>query len=344
MAERTHTDGSQGTPEPTTVDLRDPSEISTVDVDVASDTTPDPRDTELTTLRQQNERLRQQVSGSGTEARRLAEEQRLSSERIARLEGALQQRGDSASQSRTGETTTPLPSFTKGKLKTALQKWLNGDEADLDAVEDELGRIASTPRTTTTVQEPVKSADLQALIRNELREIGTSEVVRQSVATVHPEMGDTTSPVYAAVFNTYDAYANDQTNRLMYPQDEKFAVTIPSPDGTQSKVVDARIVRQLAGDVKLQLGGRSIRQASVGQTQGGNGNTTSTPSNRAVEAIDLLTQHERDEILNFQQLRVWPKEWPKDIKAAAKFIYDGLDPVEKSRRVTEYKRTMRTGA
>jgi hypothetical protein len=155
-------------------------------------------------------------------------------------------------------------------------------------------------------------------------------------------MGDTQSPVYATVFNTYDAYANDQTNQLMYPADPKFNVTIYSPDGTQSKTVDARIIRVLASDVKMQMGVRSTTQASVGQAQGGRGATTSS-GNRAVEAIELLTQGERDEILSMQQQKAWPSTWPKDMKAAARFIYDGLDPAEKSRRVTEYKRGTRSG-
>jgi hypothetical protein len=156
-------------------------------------------------------------------------------------------------------------------------------------------------------------------------------------------MGDTSSPVYNTVFNTYDAYANDQTNQLMYPSDPKFNVTIYSPDGTQSKVVDARIVRVLASDVKMQMGIRGTQQASVGQTQGGRGATTSLPANRAVEAIELLTQAERDEIVSMQQQRAWPSTWPKDPKAAARHIFDGLDAAEKSRRVTEYKRGIRGG-
>jgi hypothetical protein len=330
MAERTLESDSQTTEPVTTIDLREPSEIPEVTPDTH---TVDPRDTEIATLRQQNERYRQQVSGSSTEARRLVDEQRATSERIARLESALQGRGAT-----TSDPAPVTPTFQRGKLKTALQKWLNGDETDLDAVEDDLGRLASVPRTTS--QEPVKQTDLQAMIRAELREIGTGEAVRQSVASVHPEMGDTASPVYAAVFNTYDTYANDQMNQLMYPTDPKFQVTIYSPDGTQSKVVDARIVRVLASDVKMQMGLRGTQQASVGQAQGGRGAAPST--NRAVEAIELLTQQERDEIVNFQQQHAWPSSWPKDPKAAARHIFDGLDAAEKSRRITEYKRSTRS--
>jgi hypothetical protein len=336
MAERTLESDSQTTEPVTTIDLREPSEIA----EVTPDLTPDARDTELETLRQQNERLRQQVNGSSSEARRLLQEQAATNERIARLEGSLQRGAAGASPA--PQETAPPPSYQRGKLKTALQKWLNGDESDLDAVEEDFGRMATIPRSAPA-PEPIKHADLQALIRSELREIGTNEVVRQSVATVHPEMGDTSSPVYNTVFNTYDAYANDQTNQLMYPSDPKFNVTIYSPDGTQSKVVDARIVRVLASDVKMQMGIRGTQQASVGQTQGGRGATTSLPANRAVEAIELLTQAERDEIVSMQQQRAWPSTWPKDPKAAARHIFDGLDPAEKSRRVTEYKRGIRGG-
>jgi hypothetical protein len=62
-----------------------------------------------------------------------------------------------------------------------------------------------------------------------------------------------------------------------------------------------------------------------------------------VEAIELLTQAERDEIVSMQQQRAWPSTWPKDPKAAARHIFDGLDAAEKSRRVTEYKRGIRGG-
>lgn len=338
---RTQDAGGQAPPEPTTIDL-DPPGTAVLDqvgaLPAEEPTQPDPRDTELTNLRQQNERLRQQVSGSSQEARRLSDENRRTAERLARLEGALDARTQPTPQE------PAQPRFTRGQFKSALQKWINGDETDLDMVEEALVRLSDPARTHTPAgPAPLSQEQIEALVNNRLTELGTSEVVRSSVTRAHPEMADSSSPVYGAVWNAYDAYIADQATQIMYPPDPRFQVTIYSPDGTETKTVDARIVRQLASDVKLTMGTRQQTQNGIGQAQGGRGTVTASRQNAPVEALDLLTQAERDEIVSMQNQKAWPSSWPRDLKAAAKHIWDGFDALEKARRLDTYRNSVRTG-
>lgn len=331
VASRTQVDSSQDAPEPTTIDL-EPTTGSETTSGGAADGAPDPRDTELATLRQQNERYRQQMNGSSVEARRLAEEARASNDRIARLEGLLQSR-----QAETTPTLQQAAGYPKGKLKAALQKWVNGDETDLDEVEEALGRLSASSMAAHG-PEPLKPEAIRDLIRNELRDIGSVEVVRSSVSTHHPEMADQQSPLYGAVYAAYDLYANDQTNRVIFPRDARFETSIMSPDGTESKTVDVRLVRLLASDVRAQQQTRSTRQEGVGQVQG----AARGASGRFVDAWELFSEDEQTDFTNEAMFKGWPELKGKTPRERAKHIFQGLEASDQKRRIDGYKRSMRS--
>ncbi len=110
-------------------------------------------------------------------------------------------------------------------------------------------------------------------------------------------------------------------------------------------MMDARIIRQLAAELKAQgvvaqddRQRRETRSAGLGTALTGNGRTTSSQRNRSVEAIELLTAGEREEMANLRMLKAWPKEWPKDEKAAAKMLFDNLTSTEKAKRLESYRR------
>src|SRR5712692_7618899 len=287
--------------------------------------------TELDELRKQNERYKQQMAGWETQSKRNLTERDQLADRVARMEGHISATANGKTADKISEKTLPA-----GKLKSALQKWLDNDDSELNEVEAYLAN-ASAPRN------PAKEEDVESIVTRTLQKFGTKSTLQGRIGVIHPEMGDTNSELYHAVFENYEEYANDPQNKMFFPDDDQFLVPVPDPTGGKAKMMDARIVRQLAAELKVQSGiteGRrqESRSSSYGTAQTGNGRTTSTARNRSVEALELLTQNERDEIANLKSLKAWPKEWPTDDKAAAKMIFDNLSAPEKSRRLTEYRR------
>ncbi len=287
---------------------------------------------ELEELRAQNKRYKEQMSGWQAQSASNKQERDALADRLARLEGHV-----AATAAPKTQETKPTTGLPKGKLGSALKKWLDNDETELNEIEEYLDNARSGRRS-----EP---EDIEAVVTRTLQKFGTKSTLTTQIGKAHPEMADTNSPLYGAVFDNYDAYANDPDNRVFFPKDEQFMVSVPSPDGNGVKSVDARIVRQLAAELKAQGNlhednrqQRETRAASFGAVQTGNGRTTGAPRSRNVEAIELLTQGERDEMQNLKMMKAWPKEWPKDEKAAAKMIYDNLTPAEKAQRTAEYRR------
>ena len=218
-----------------------------------------------------------------------------------------------------------------------MQKWLNNDDNDIDELETVLERALSQPRQA---QPALKPEDFKKLIREELVELGTRGNVQTIVGTRHPELADTQSALTSAVWDEYDAYVANPENVVLYGKNERYHVPMLGPDG-QQRMVDARYVDRLAADIKLRGGiqeGRrqESRAAQLGGTQAGNGRTTQAGTPRSVEAIDLLSESERQLITDPKVRKGWPK-MPAEPKAAAKFFFEGLTPEEKNVRVQAYR-------
>ena len=274
-------------------------------------------------------RHREQLSGWDTHSRNQQAELNATRERLARLEGR-------------SEVTTPVTKvdesvFTPGKMKSAMTKWLNNDDTEIDALEQALGRSFAQP---TQPQATLKPEDFKKLIREELVELGTKGNVQTIVGTRHPDLADTRSELTQAVWDEYDAYVANPENTLLYGKDERYHVPMLGPGG-QQRMVDARYVDRLAADIKLrgsiQEGRRQeSRAGQIGGTQTGNGRTTQANMQRSVEAFDLLTDQERALIADPKVRKGWPK-MPTDPKAGAKYFFDGLTALEQNKRVRAYR-------
>lgn len=285
---------------------------------------------ELEELRAQNKRYKEQMNGWQSQSQSNKQERDVLADRLARLEGHVA----ATATMKTAETKTES-GLPKGKLGSALKKWLDNDDSELNEIEDYLAGARS----------PQKSENIEEVVTRTLQKFGTKSTLTNQIGRAHPEMSDDKSLLYGAVFEAYDAYAADPGNALFFPKDDQFMVSVPSPDGGNGKLMDARIVRQLAAELKAQGNivedsrqTRDSQSALYGTAHTGNGRSVSSSRARNVEAIELLTQGERDEMANLKMLKAWPKEWPKDEKAAAKMIYDALPATEKTQRVSEYRR------
>ena len=274
-------------------------------------------------------RHREQLSGWDRHSREQQAELNATRERLAHLEGR--------SEATQTVVQASEPAYVKGKLKTSMQKWLNNDDNDIDELETVLERALSQPRQA---QPALKPEDFKKLIREELVELGTRGNVQTIVGTRHPELADTQSALTSAVWDEYDAYVANPENVVLYGKNERYHVPMLGPDG-QQRMVDARYVDRLAADIKLRGGiqeGRrqESRAAQVGGTHAGNGRTTQAGTPRSVEAIDLLSESERQLITDPKVRKGWPK-MPAEPKAAAKFFFEGLTPEEKNVRVQAYR-------
>lgn len=288
---------------------------------------------ELEELRAQNARYKQQMSGWERQSGVNKQERDAMADRLARLEGRV--------EATTTGKVTPVKSqdgLPAGKLGSALRKWLDNDDSELNEVEEYLANAGKSRRH----DEP----DIEQVVTKTLQKFGTKSTLQSQIGRAHPEMGDEKSALYGAVFDQYDAYAGDPGNRLFFPEDESFMVPVPDPDSGRQKLMDARIIRQLAAELKAQGNlsqdhrqQRETRSAGFGTAQNGNGRVTGTQRNRNVEAIELLTQGERDEIANLKMMKAWPKSWPADEKGAAKMLYENLSASEKAKRLDGYRRT-----
>ncbi len=272
------------------------------------------------------------MSGWEAQSSRNKQERDVLADRLARLEGRVD--AGATEKTTTKKSADGLP---QGKLGSALRKWLDNDDSELNEVEEYLANAGKARR----IEEP----DIESAVTRTLQKFGTKSTLQSQIGRAHPEMGDEKSALYGAVFENYDEYAADPGNRIFYPEDEQFLVPVPSPDGGRSKMMDARIVRQLAAELKAQgtvsqddRQRRETRSASFGSAQNGNGRTTAAQRNRQVEAIELLTPGERAEMANLRMLKAFPKDWPTDDKGAARMLYDGLSAAEKAKRLENYRR------
>lgn len=327
------TNGLTDSGEETTIVLSAEEPAANTTQTLVQTTTTEPAQTDL---ERQNERLRQQVNGWEQQSRRNMDERNALAERIARLEGSI---------AATQVKETPATAQTRTlALKTALNKWINGDDSEIDNVE----RLLSQP--TTTQQPVLKPEDIDARVNSHLQTLMTTGQALAWVGDRHPEMRDKTDPVYANIFENYEAYASDPGYAMLFPQDARFNASIPSPDGMRNKQMDVRIVNDLAGRLKLARGttnsvqqGREEerRASSVGNVGGSNGNTTRTNSERAVEAWDLCNDKERDEIRNMIMSKAVPPGWPKTERGIAKKLYDLASPAEKQQMQSSFRRSAR---
>jgi hypothetical protein len=286
---------------------------------------------ELEELRAQNKRYKEQMAGWQSQSQANKQERDALADRLARLEGHVA----AVSTPKTQETKTES-GLPKGKLGNALKKWLDNDDTEINEIEEYLSNVRSNAQKPENIEE---------VVTRTLQKFGAKSTLTTKIAEAHPEMADQQSELYGAIFEHYDNYASDPGNRMFFPKDDQFELPVPAPDGSGSKLMDARIVRQLAAELKARgmvtentRQTRETRSASFGTALTGNGRTTASPRNRHVEAIELLTEGERAEMQNLRMMRAWPKEWPKDDKAAAKMIYDALPATEKAKRTAEYRR------
>ena len=329
----------------TTIPLEEGSDSSSLEVGLeTTDTKTLPNDdatedvvtlkAERDELKRRNEQYLRERNGWEAQSRRNLDEASAVKERLARLEGAA--------QGRSIETLQKDSSFTPGQLKNAMHKWLNGEDADLDAVEQALGRSLTHTQTSETSQ--VKSEDFKRMIREELVDLGTKGNVQSIVGRRHPDLANPQSSLSQAVWQSYDQYVSDPENQLLYARDPQREVPMIGPDGSQ-RMVDARLVDRLAAELKvsgaIQEGRRQeSRAAQVGGTMGGSGQTSRMNPNRSVEATELLSQAEMEYLTNPKTRRGWSK-LPAEPKAAAKYYWDGLSEEEKKRRLTEYRSAAR---
>jgi hypothetical protein len=283
-------------------------------------------------LTRRNEQYLRERNGWQSQSQRNLDENRQLADRLARLEGHVQ----ASASGRSEGTAPPVPTTLRpGQLKTALSKWINNDESDLDAVESVLSSL-SAPRTEAPQFKP---DDLRKIVRDELVELGTRSNLQTIVGNRHPDLANPQSDLSAAVWDAYDTYAADQANQLMFEPSERHRVPMIGPDGSQ-KLVDARLVDRLASDLRMagsvQEGRRQeSRAASLGSVSGGPGRATRSRAS-VVEAMDLLTPGEMALLQDPKIQKGWPA-LPKDPKAAAKYLYDGLSPGEKAKRLADYR-------
>jgi hypothetical protein len=326
--------------EETTIPLEDGSASSSVEVGLESPAEEQPQapsagNPDVTELQARiadmtrlNEQYLRERRGWESQSRRNMEEAQALKERLARIEGQLTVPGR--------EPQGPSqPAYSPGQLKRALKSWLDGQETDLDMVEQALAQ--ATVQATTRADAPDQET-YKRLIREELMELGQRSTVQTIVGQNHPDMQDPRSPLSQAVWESYDGFAAAPATQFLYTKDARFEVPMVGPDGSQ-RMVDARIVDRLAADIRLKSGvqeGRRMesRAAQVGGVQAtGSG---SKPAKRAVEAIELLRAGELALLADPRVRKGWPN-MPADPKAAAKHFFDGLPAEEKSRRIAEYQ-------
>lgn len=324
----------------TTIPLEDGSDSSSVDAGLespdagtqtepsAGNDTPDLQ-AKIADLTRMNEQYLRERRGWEQQSRRNLDEAQTLRERLANIEGRL------SAQAPQGAHEPAAPQYSPGQLKRALKSWLDGQEADLDMVEQALAHAAQAQRQPAAPQ--LDPQDYKRLIREELMELGQRSTVQTIVGQNHPDMQDPQSALSRTVWDAYDGFAAAPATQFMFPKDARFDVEMLGPDGSR-RTVDARVVDRLAADVRLRAGiqeGRRQegRAAQVGGVQGARGGA---PVKRQVEAIDLLRP---GEIALLQDPRIrkgWPG-MPADPKAAAKQFFDGLPQEEKSRRIAEYQ-------
>ena len=294
----------------------------------AAEMTPQEYSARLSALESVNTRHKEQLAGWDRHSRELTAELHATRERLARLEGATQG----------GQTPQrEEPRFAPGQLKSALTKWLNNEDADLDQLEQVLGKgLTRAPESSQTI----KPDDVKKIIREELVDLGTKSSLQSIVGRRHPDLANPQSALSQAVWTAYDDYARDPENQLLYARDAGREVPMIGPDGSQ-KMVDARLIDRLAVELgqsgAMQEGRRQEQRAStVGGVMGGSGSAARTNGRRTVEAINLLSPAEVEYLSNPKTQRNWPK-LPKEPKAAAKFYIDGLSENERARRIATFR-------
>lgn len=323
----------------TTIPLSDGSDSSSVTVGLESPSTNEqpvasPAEdavalqAKIADLTRQADQYKRERQGWEIQSRRNLDERNVLAERLARIEEHLQ-----ATQQ--GTPRVEEPRYSPGQLKKALKSWLDGQDTDLDMVEQALAR------STIATQQPIQAApdptEYKRLIREELMELGQRSTVQSIVGQNHPDMTNPQSALSRAVWDAYDAFAAAPATQFLYTKDPRFEVAMIGPDGGQ-RMVDARMVDRLAADIRLKAGvqeGRRL-EGRAAQMGGVTSSTNGRPLRRNVEAIELLTPGELALIQDPKVRKGWPK-MPSDPKAAAKYFYDNLSTTEKAKRVAEHQ-------
>lgn len=313
--------------EPTTIDL-DTGSTARLEAETGSTETSatdiERFRTENQNLTQQLERQRQQNSGAQAEARRLAE-------RIAHLEGRMEATPADARAASSVLNTTQGRRPTKAELAAGLNKWLHDDDSGLDVFD----QLLAPQQSVSSITEDA----VRRIAKESVSEVGRERSLRDIVGTRHPELADPRSDFSRAVWDNIEAYENEPTNQMLYPKSESHTVLMVGPDGS-TKPVSAQLVDRLAVEMKAHLGiteGRrqETRAQSVGSvTSRGNGNRS---TRNVVEAVNLLTPGELAMLRDPKIRKGWGPKLPADEKAAAKYIYDGLTPIQKTKRLEDYR-------
>lgn len=340
MADETTILLDEGSPDDSSLQmgLDSNADDATTVVDGAAETAPQPTEptaaelrAEIDELKQRNDQYLRERKGWETQSRKNLDDRNALAERLARLEGRLE------STAGTSHEAAPPSELSPGRFKSALRKWIDeGDESDLDAVDELLSRNRVAPQ----------EVDIAKIIDGRLADLGQRAGIKQVAEARHQELQNPASPLSVAVWEEYDTYASDRANQILFPPEERYNVPLTGPNG-ESRLVDGRMLNMLATDLKLRSGVQAGRQQEqraslIGSVTGGNGRQTQTPRGRHVEAISLLTEGEKT-LLQDPKIRKGYPGIPEDPKAAAKFFFDTLTPAERTTRLRAYRQASRSG-
>lgn len=311
-----------GTPDP---QLQADRASTTIEVPLASNPTPQPDyAAELAALRQQNERHRQQIEGSASEARRLKEENDRFRTQMAQQQGLLQGLGQVLTGQNPQAAKAPPKDFAE-----AMNRFLAGDETALEGA------------------APMRQDDVASIVDQRLGTYLSYMQRQQAVTTSHPELADRSSPVYRDVYDRYDSLVQDPLVQQLYPPDPNMQVSIVSPDGTSQKTMDLRILDRAvltakAGQARTQGQQEEQRRQETGDAFAGSGRQSSSQGMQ-VEAWELLTPGEQAQYSDTEFLRMaqrsglLPKGSDYTPKTLAKWVIEGLSSTERTKRVEDYR-------
>lgn len=318
------TNPSPGTTDPGNVQTADQTTI-VVEVPPASTDAADPRDAELQQLRQQNERYKANMHGWEQQSARNKQEMDQLKTQLAQTNQALQMLSGALPNQSSGQVHSATTARAQPKdLAEAMGRYLAGDDTALQGI----------PLTHQTRPDDVVPI-VQQVLGNYVGFLDR----QNAVMAAFPELQDRASPLYKDIYDAYDQMVQSPLAKL-YKDDPEMQIPLTAPDGSAQRQVDLRLLKDAALHVRAQRardqGAQDEnRRAAVGDTMAGNGRQTQGQQQH-VEAIRLLTDGEMKQLREMITTKAWPRDWPKDERAAAKFYFDGLPEAQKAERIAAY--------
>jgi len=343
MAEETGThdqDGRSDQQDAPTGQGTDTGDATTIVAPPADDdTTPSAQAEELEQLQKLAEKAeiyKRQLHGWEQQSAKHKQENEPLKAQIAQLQQLIESRIPAATAHHPQEPYgTPAQATTANGpsvgLKEAIDKYLEGDESALMEWE----------RSRATVQQP-QPINIEEQVDKRLQTLMTTMQRQQLIGQRHAELSDTSHPLYRRVYETYDEAAAAPLYQALYPKDPQFEIVVPGPDGISSKTMDIRIVNDLALQYKLHSAAEQHKADQVGTAESAAGGKGRGGELR-IKAWQLLTPGEKAEIQNLIVSRAIPADWPRDPKAIAKKVFEGLPKTQQEERILQFKRTARTG-